>query len=722
MRVLLAFRNHLRKLLDEQLGLEHHSILANCFRGWRGTLSHQQHTGNGDDFADAISCLALQRRKASHSHRLSVATHLFAYQRAAAQARYVLRAAKRAYLEELGQSLAMAAESYDTKAAYEALRRLVPAVRKKSGQLPAVPILDKHHCPFPDEATKAGGWADHFGGLEGGHPADWGTLRSVHLHHCHQSRRQRSPLLCDLPDKLQWEQTFRRVKRGKAPGPDGLDHDSLTLALGPVTKMSFPLVLKVATGGAEPLSWRGGEVLPFFKGKGSGQCLDQYRSILLSNSFAKRWHAWLRKSLLPTFATHSAALQCGATGGSSTAALSLLVRTFQHHCRERRLSHALIFVDLRSAFYSVVREFLLSKPPADLDLLGLCTALGLTDEQVMALVSLLDPGGDNMSQAVPQHLKAYLADLLACTWFQVRGADHPIQTHKGTRPGDPLADLLFSMCIAGPLQLLAREMRDAGARIQITCGGILPGVPPGHSLAPATVSWHDDVVAMVAVSSAAQLLDTCASVARCIHDLFALRGLSVNYDAGKSEAVCTPIGPGIKPVLRRLRHPQGCSLYFLPDQGNMQALACVDAYRHLGSMLHDSGSLMTEIRRRLQQARIALQPLKKPLMGRKDLTQRAKHNFFRSYVVSRLLHNVGAWSSLQIQEQHAWQSGILGLYKAMRPRPITRPDEHWLSADLCRAAICPAPLALVRIERLRLAGPPFGTFQRIQTLVSFSPG
>ena len=30
--------------------------------------------------------------------------------------------------------------------------------------------------------------------------------------------------------------------------------------------MSFPLVLKVATGGAEPLSWRGGEVLPFFKG------------------------------------------------------------------------------------------------------------------------------------------------------------------------------------------------------------------------------------------------------------------------------------------------------------------------------------------------------------------------------------------------------------------------------------------------------------------------
>ena len=368
------------------------------------------------------------------------------------------------------------------------------------------------------------------------------------------------------------------------------------------------------------------------------------------------------------------------------------------------MSRALIFVDLKAAFYSVVREFLLSRPPTELDVVDLCGMLGHSEEQTAELLSLLSRGGDDMVQDVPHHLRAYLEDLLTCTWFQVRGAEYPVHTRKGTRPGDPLADLLFSMCTASPLQQLAREMQTASACLDLSCGGVLPGVGVGACYAPATASWHDDVVAFVAVPQADQLLDMCAFVARRIHDLFALRGLLLNYEHGKSEAVCTPVGPGLKPVLHKLRHPQGCSLYFLPDNGGMQSLACVDAYRHLGSMLHDTGSLLVDIRRRLQQARMALQPLRKPLLGRKDLSQQAKHNFFRSYVISRLLHNVGAWSGMLIQEQHAWQSGILGLYKAMRPRPVVQPDEHLSSVELCQFALCPAPLVLVRIERLRLAG------------------
>ena len=135
----------------------------------------------------------------------------------------------------------------------------------------------------------------------------------------------------------------------------------------------------------------------------------------------------------------------------------------------------------------------------------------------------------------------------------------------------------------------------------------------------------------------------------------------------------------------------------------MQQISCVDSYRHLGSLLHDSASLRVEVYRRLNQARAALKPLYKPLFARRDVTGTAKHNFFRSYVLSRLLHNVGSWSGLQAHDKHTWQAGVLNLYRCMLPRPTVARDAHVSAANLCQHALCPPPLSLVRIERMRLA-------------------
>ena len=37
-----------------------------------------------------------------------------------------------------------------------------------------------------------------------------------------------------------------------------------------------------------------------------------------------------------------------------------------------------------------------------------------------------------------------LKDILSSTWFLMMGASHPVATERGTRPGDPLADLLYA--------------------------------------------------------------------------------------------------------------------------------------------------------------------------------------------------------------------------------------------------------------------------------------
>ena len=598
-RQALALRKHLRAQLAH---CESHRTIA-CvsafFQLWKAEIGFQKPTC-ADLRAAPIASFCPVLRACSSLPRLDVAIalHWRAFRQTAQLVKRLLRAAKTAYVDELGRALAQAAETFDAAAAYAALKSLVPAVRKRSSIAPAVPLLDVNGRPFGDHAARAAGWSDHFGHIEGGQSTTWESLRDRHVAHCRASRDLPSPGLQELPDRLEWERCFRGLAKRKAPGPDGLDNDSLHAAQQPVFRLSFALALKVASCHTEPLNWRGGDVIALYKGKGSGAQLGQYRSILLSNCFSKRWHGWLRRSLIPVFTEQKAPLQSGATGGVSTGALSLLLRTFQAHCREHRVSHALLFVDLKSAFYSIVRQFLLSKPVEDLNVLDLCSALHLEEYHAEALISMLGGQRDPEVMAIPRHLQCFLDDLLSNTWFEVRGAGFPVQTAKGSRPGDPLADLLFSFCIAAPLKALAEDMSKAGLRIALSTAGILPGVGVQSCLMPATASWHDDLVICVTSATAASLVRDCAYVARRTHDLFLGRGLMVNYEAGKSEAVCTPMGKGSREVLSWLRRPQGASIPFLPDNGPMQSMACVDAYRHLGSMLHDSGSLLVEIRRR----------------------------------------------------------------------------------------------------------------------------
>ena len=65
---------------------------------------------------------------------------------------------------------------------------------------------------------------------------------------------------------------------------------------------------------------------------------------------------------------------------------------------------------------------------------------------------------------------------------------------------------------------------------------------------------------------------------------------------------------------------------------------------------------------------------------------------------------VGALSGLSSGKWDAWQAGLLGLYRTLLPRSDFRPDDHVGSATLCSQAFLPAPVAVVRVERLRLLG------------------
>ena len=100
--------------------------------------------------------------------RRSRALHYRAYAAVAAHVRGLLRAAKAAYLDELGLIFAGASFEKDVKTLFKALKGLVPAMRSSEGFRLASLVREGPGAPFADSTEAASGWSRRFGAPEGG--------------------------------------------------------------------------------------------------------------------------------------------------------------------------------------------------------------------------------------------------------------------------------------------------------------------------------------------------------------------------------------------------------------------------------------------------------------------------------------------------------------------------------------------------------------------------
>ena len=322
----LRLRKHLRRVLRAAEGCHTSAFLRVAFQAWQAGISQ--------DPSDTELRLSAARatRHLLPGLRVACALHLRAFALAASQTRALLRAAKAAYLDELGLIFEGASKEKDTKTLFAALKSLVPSLRGGKGFRCALSVRDEHGLPFPDLERAAAGWSQRFGKPEGGVLVTRESLEDQYIHHAEAQRHLEAPCLEHLPDLLAWEAQFRAIRPGKAPGPDGLGSTPVKLALSEVAFHSYALTLKAAATRCEPLEWRGGQALPLHKGKGAGLAMGEYRSVLRSNLVGKRWHGWLRTVLVPHFLGHRFDLQAGVAGGQSTAALSLHARSFLGTC------------------------------------------------------------------------------------------------------------------------------------------------------------------------------------------------------------------------------------------------------------------------------------------------------------------------------------------------------------------------------------------------------
>ena len=97
-------------------------------------------------------------------------------------------------------------------------------------------------------------------------------------------------------------------------------------------------------------------MVPLWKMKGSRTSLSNYRSILLTSCASKCYQALLRRKVVAYTDAGSPSNQFGGRRGAQPVFLNHAVRAFLSQAHARARSSAILYVDVKSAFYKVLRE------------------------------------------------------------------------------------------------------------------------------------------------------------------------------------------------------------------------------------------------------------------------------------------------------------------------------------------------------------------------------
>ena len=158
-----------------------------------------------------------------------------------------------------------------------------------------------------------------------------------------------------------------------------------------------------------------------------------------------------------------------------------------------------------------------------------------------------------MRKAGASHnLEKLVANMLEGTWFTMHGFNEVANTHLGTRPGCPLADLSFCL-------LLSQLLKDLQAELDMY--GMVSGFQwDGNRCASTSqkpsegseylledffdISLADDLVVAFHAELPTDSISKATKIVAVTVDLFSSYGLQLSFDTGKTEVMLEIRGTG----------------------------------------------------------------------------------------------------------------------------------------------------------------------------------
>jgi len=474
-------------------------------------------------------------------------------------------------------------------------------------------------------------WNPHFEALEAGCIVETERLLAEVACPLQQVDEHNAPTIADLPTLFELEQTLRANRTGRATGHDPLSSALFHNHAAALAEHAFPLMMKMWIWGEEPIQYKGGPMALIPKVPQPVE-VKHYRGILLLPTLAKSFHALLRKKVIQLLDHRRLPGQLGGFAGQEVLFGSQVLRVLGRTALAKGLSIGVLFVDLSTAFHCLIREMV----------------VGIADHHKLQYVfDALQWTEDSSSrlrfgQAIPCLLEqlgapAYLVRLLQnihdSTWTTINGKEF-IRTHRGTRPGSPLADVIFHYIMFD----FSIALRDF-----LQVNGYVEKFDRHLSMDVDMIIWSDDLAVPIIEEHAADLIPSLLHLLDFVRTQFAQRGFKINLNKGKTCIVATFSGNGAAPARRQFQLiPQpGTSFEF--SDGTEQFVHITPAYRHLGTLYTSDQNLDTEISHRIGIARSAFEQLRRRLMANKHLPLKIRLQLFSSLILSKLYFAAGSW-------------------------------------------------------------------------------
>ena len=606
------------------------------------------------------------------------------YQKIQAELRQSLRHQRQAFLDRVAED----ADQAHPSETYAMLRRAGFSSTRKSKFRPLPMVITETGDTAKDVDQLRKTWRDYFASIECGH--------EVHPEELHQLcnytamanfKQPDQAFLQGLPTLLDLERSLRKCNHGKAPGPDRLVPELCRYAARWMSHFLSPLFLKTSLYLEEPIHFKGGTLFEIFKGKGPTNEVTSYRGILVSSHIAKAFHNTYRKPTLDYHLKTADPLQYGGTPGRGVDAASHVLRLFFKSCQIDKVSCAIFFLDIKSAYYRLLRKLAIGQTCSYNQGLRLLQTLGLPADAQYWLVKALHEPNALEEAGCPDWLRSIGANFHTCTWYQVRGDHTTISTLRGTRPGDGYADLLFNVVLSRVLQAIEEELTEAGLDITLTWNGVrsFDVQPAGqHTTKALNVVWADDVAVLIRHGQAEQLAKAVPVVIATYIDRLATRGLLLNFGAGKSEVMMMLRGPRSVALRRSIFASSDPTLAVETDFMGTFHVRLVQRYKHLGMTLHGNGHLTTELRLRIAQAHSAFNRFRANVYQNKKLQLAKRTAIFRSCVLTVLLWNAGTWPTLRPCELRYLSGAFLRLLRRLLLPDFKIEDTYnWNETKLC---------------------------------------
>ena len=574
---------------------------------------------------------------------------------------------------------ARAAATCTSKDTFRKLRTLIGPPKHKVKGSRAIPAIKLEDGSIAEDLAEAEArWIRHFSSIEAGAPQ---TPDCIIAQCCaRQGARDLADYDIEAEDLLtrgQVEDGLRASTPGKAAGKDRVPADLLRVCPSGLSRSLYSIVLKFAMHLQEPIQWKGGDLHAVWKRKGSPLACESYRAILVSSSVGKAVHGALRRQCSRYFENTAQPLQVGGRAGFPVQFVLQAARLWQERCKAKRVSCAIIFLDLKEAFHRVARALVHGGKPDEASIQNVIATLGLDSDVGPRLQAYVRDHSLISTAGGPIALSSMVAETNCDTWFAHGVLEGTAVVNAGTRPGDNLADLIFSFLFAELLKVL----RQRFARDGLSCAlpwneqwlGAGPEATTTSSSAdvarPIDVTWMDDLALLVEDSQPEGLLDKVAAVATATLDECMKATLAPNLTEGKTECVVALYGPGSRKTAATIFRGSSPDLPLYSSIWPDARLRLVSTYKHVGGLVQAGGGTGKEVRSRIGSAWAAFRQHRRQVFSSPLVQARDKAVLFSAVVESTMFYGVGAWPAYDEAATLKFQGALMNMARLMlRPR------------------------------------------------------